>query len=81
MLYHYFDKHADYKPSISNPFRSKTTIVIDTKKESGAITKKLAAKGFIIAQGYKKNKETQIRIGNFPAIPKKKIKKTFRNLY
>lgn len=48
MLYDYFDKHADYKPSISNPFRSKTTIVIDTKKNLALSQKNLQQKDLLL---------------------------------
>ena len=66
-LYDYFDRHTKYKPYVNEPFRSQTTIVIDVKGDSDVITKELAKKGFIVAQGYGKRKDLHIRIANFPA--------------
>lgn len=80
MLYDYFDNHDHYKPYVIEPFRSKTTLVIDVNGTSDAIAKKLAEKGFIVAQGYGKRKEMHIRIGNFPAVSKRDITKLLASL-
>lgn len=68
MLYAFFDKHEKYKPFVAEPFRSKTTIVIDAAGESAKIVESLAQQGIIVAQGYGKSKDQHIRIANFPAV-------------
>jgi phosphoserine aminotransferase len=67
LITNFFEKHKQYRPYVTEPFRSKTTIVIDVKGESEQLVTKLAQKGFILAQGYGKRKDIHIRIGNFPA--------------
>lgn len=67
MIYDFFDAHERYNPVVSQPFRSKTTMVIDVNGESAKIQEYLAEKGVIVSSGYGKRKEWHIRIGNFPA--------------
>lgn len=78
LLYAYFDNHKKYKPYVSDPFRSKTTIVIDVKGESEKIVKLVAQKGYILAQGYGKRKHEHIRIANFPSLSVSDIKKLLK---
>ena len=80
LIYNFFDSHSSYKPFVKAPFRSSTTIVIDVKGESDIIVKKLAVKGLVVAKGYGKNKDTQIRIGNFPTHKMSHIKKLLQLL-
>jgi phosphoserine aminotransferase len=62
----FIDKN--YQFAIEDPlFRSKTTLVINVE-DSNRIIKRLKEKGMIVAAGYGENKETQIRIANFPSI-------------
>lgn len=67
LIYKFFDEHESFEPYVKDPYRSKTTIVIDVNGHSESITKQLAPDGFIIARGYGKRKDRHIRIGNFPA--------------
>lgn len=48
-------------------FMSDSILVLQTINGSGEIIKKLKEKGFIVGSGYGENKQTQIRIGNFPS--------------
>lgn len=67
-IYKFFEKHPDYSVSVTNPdHRSKTVAVINTKGSSSALIGKLKEKNLIIGSGYGPNKDTQIRISNFPA--------------
>ncbi len=78
LLYAFFDNHSSYKPYVQDPFRSKTTIVIDVKGESETVVKKLAENGLIVAQGYGKRKDEHIRIANFPSLSLAMVKKLIR---
>jgi phosphoserine aminotransferase len=76
VIYEYFDKHAKYKPSVSEKkFRSLTTIVIDTKGETAKILPYLKERGFIVSSGYGEFKENQIRIANFPSISLEEVER------
>lgn len=73
LLYNFFENHPIYKPYVADPFRSKTTIVIDVKGESKKIVGSLKKQGLIVAQGYGKRKDDHIRIANFPSLSKKQV--------
>lgn len=80
LVYDFFEKHKKYKPYVAEPFRSKTTIVIDVNGESEKIVKTVKNKGLIVAQGYGKRKDQHIRIANFPSLTQKQIETLLRNL-
>ena len=50
-------KHSD---------RSQTTLVMNVNKNPEVLLNKLNEKGFVLSNGYKDYKDSQIRIGNFP---------------
>ncbi len=63
-------------PAISNPaWRSETVIVALTPTGSKTIIEAIKAKGILIASGYNKDKDTKIRIANFPQHSLSDIKK------
>ncbi len=68
LLYNFFDQHKKYKPYVKEPYRSKTTIVIDVNGESEKIVNHLEKNGFVVAAGYGKRKDQHIRIANFPSL-------------
>lgn len=78
-IYNFFENNPRYKPYVQEPFRSKTTIVIDVQGESEQIAKRLAENNFIVARGYGKRKDIHIRIGNFPAHSLEDIKQLLDN--
>ena len=67
-IYKYLETSELCSIAVKNPeHRSKTVIVADTKKSSKIIIEKLKEKNMIVGSGYGPNKDTQIRISNFPA--------------
>jgi len=81
MLYEFFDTSDTFSASVQEKqFRSPTTIVVDTKKIKGDIKKKLAKKGLIVGSGYGPNKETQIRIANYPATKVQDVRRLIKHL-
>lgn len=76
LLYDFFDKMEDLKPAVEQPkYRSQTTIVVNTFGKTKEILERLAKRGIIISKGYGDQKETQIRIANFPAHKLSDVKK------
>lgn len=81
LLYTFFEKNKDYTIFVENKsLRSQTVIVIDVKNGSTTLIKKLKEKGIVVGTGYGSHKDTQIRIGNFPAITTRDVKKLLRNI-
>ncbi len=67
LIYNYFNNHKFIKPFVQNKYyRSKTTIVLETKINSEKIVNILSNQGFVLSRGYSIYKEKHIRIGNFP---------------
>jgi phosphoserine aminotransferase len=67
-IYKYLETSNLFNIAVKNPeHRSKTVIVADTKKSSKGIIDALKVKNMIIGSGYGPNKDTQIRISNFPS--------------
>ncbi len=67
-VYNYFENNSNYSLAIADKnLRSTTTLVINVKNGSRKLLDFCKARGFILGGGYGKNKEKQIRIGNFPA--------------
>lgn len=73
LIYTFFETH-DFKPYVTKPFRSATTIVIDVQGKSNEVVKKLAQQGIIVAKGYGKRKDNHIRIANFPSQTIQQVK-------
>lgn len=74
LIYEFFDSHKKYEPFVKyKPIRSKTSLVIDVKGESGKIREKLTKKGIEVGSGYGARKEGQIRIANFPQHSLKQV--------
>lgn len=67
-IYKYIETSNIFSIAVKNPeHRSKTVIVADTKKSSKGIIESMKVKNMIIGSGYGPNKDTQIRISNFPS--------------
>ncbi len=67
-IYKYLETSNLCSIAVKNPeHRSKTVIVADTKKSSKGIIETLKEKNMIVGSGYGPNKDTQIRISNFPS--------------
>lgn len=67
-LYKFLESNDLFSLSVKNPeHRSKTVAVADTKIPSKEIIEKLKTRGMIVGSGYGPNKDTQIRISNFPS--------------
>ncbi|OIP96416.1 hypothetical protein AUK40_05020 [Candidatus Wirthbacteria bacterium CG2_30_54_11] len=68
LIYDTFSAHSRFRPHVQVPdFRSDTVVVIETPAEAGEIIKGLRSRGIIVASGYGKRSNDQIRIANFPA--------------
>jgi len=81
LLYDFLDKQDTVAAFVKERrVRSQTVIVIDIKKAKKDIKKILAEKGFIVGGGYGENKNTQIRIANFPAHSVQDIRRLIREL-
>lgn len=67
VLYDALEHSSRVSPSIKDPrWRSETVIVARTAESSKAIIEMIKKKGLLIASGYNKDKDTKIRIANFP---------------
>lgn len=68
MLYTFFEMNKDFSPAIKNPVaRSESVIVIESNKEKiKEIYTLLLSQNIEVGKGYGENKDTQLRIGNFP---------------
>ncbi len=67
-IYKYLETSSLCSAAVKNPeHRSKTVAVADTSKPSKGIMEALKAKNMIIGSGYGPNKDSQIRISNFPS--------------
>ena len=67
-IYRYLETSNLFSIAVKNPeHRSKTVIVADTNQSSKGIIETLKVKNMIIGSGYGPNKDTQIRISNFPS--------------
>lgn len=81
LLYDFLDTSSVFAAFVEKPqFRSRTVIVAHFAEEKGDVRKKLAEKGFIIGAGYESNKDTQIRIANFPTHSIQDVKKLITEL-
>lgn len=67
-IYKFLEDSVLLSPSVENEaLRSKTVAVANTVINSSIIINRLKEKNLIIGSGYGPNKDTQIRISNFPA--------------
>ena len=81
ILENFFLKHKNFSAIIKNKeWRSETVLVYETKIDSKIIIEKLKKKGIMIATGYGEDKNTRIRIANFPQTNKKDILNLTNNL-
>jgi len=76
-LYDFFDNHKEFKPFIvDKKSRSETIIVIEgTLEKIRKKKKELIKNNVLVGNGYGLNKETQIRISNFPVHTLEDMKK------
>ncbi len=74
ILYNMIKDHTILSPFVENEkHQSKTVIVANTSIPSSEIIAAAAKKGMILSAGYGKNKDSQIRIANFPAHSKEQF--------
>ncbi|MGC9599042.1 MAG: aminotransferase class V-fold PLP-dependent enzyme [Minisyncoccia bacterium] len=76
LIYAALEKYPPLTLTIRNKkIRSQTVAVAEAKQGSKEIIEALKQKGFVIASGYGAQKESQIRIGNFPSHTKEQVAK------
>lgn len=76
LLYDFFDKHSSWNSFVEDKtFRSPTVIVANIGIDQKRLKEYLKKEHIIIGSGYGPNKDTQIRLANFPALPIPDIKK------
>ena len=81
MLYEFLDSCNSLSAFVKEQqFRSMTTIVVDIHKGKKDVKKLLAERGCIVLGGYGPNKDTQIRIANYPAHSVQDIKYLIKQL-
>jgi len=67
LIYDYLAKSRNFEMAVLQPEHcSVTTIVANTQLPASEVIKKLAPFDMVVGSGYGNNKETQIRIANFP---------------
>ncbi len=68
LIYNYLASSQNFDVAVLEPaHQSQTTIIAHTKVSSAEVIKKLTPFDMVIGSGYGSNKDTQIRIANFPA--------------
>ncbi len=81
LLYDYFDNHSNLKPAIlGNKFRSPTVISINVNGDSPRLRDFLAKAGFHVGLGYGPNKNSHIRIANFPTHSRKTLEELLQTM-
>src|SRR5260221_8924697 len=81
MFYDFLDARETLSAFVKEKrFRSQTTIVVDIQKVKKDVKQFLAEKGFVVLSGYGQNKETQIRIANYPAHSVQDVQRLIRQL-
>lgn len=69
LLYDFLDAHPRWKPFVTEAkFRSPTVIVANAGDEQKRLKDYLKKENILIGSGYGPNKDTQIRLANFPAL-------------
>lgn len=67
LIYDHFEDHPHFKLFVKNKdVRSKTVATIVVEDRQKEVKKKLADNGIVVGSGYGKEKDTHIRIANFP---------------
>ncbi len=68
LVYDYLARSQNFAAAMLEPaYQSQTTIIANTRVPSAEVIKNLAPFDMVVGSGYGSNKETQIRIANFPA--------------
>lgn len=81
ILYEFLDNSKSMSAFVTDhAFRSSTTVVINLSKTNNDTRKKLSGKGFIVLGGYGQNKDTQIRIANYPAHAMSDVRRLIKQL-
>jgi phosphoserine aminotransferase len=81
LLYNFFEKNDTFSPFVKDShYRSPSTLVIGVNGGSKELRAKLSEKGIIVGSGYGGNKESHIRIANFPAHTKSHVLRLIRIL-
>ncbi|PLK45891.1 aminotransferase class V-fold PLP-dependent enzyme [Emticicia sp. TH156] len=80
-IYKYLETSSLCSIAVQNPeHRSRTVIVANTTKPSKLIIDTLKEKNMIIGSGYGPNKDTQIRISNFPSNTPEQVDNLLKEL-
>lgn len=67
-IYDYLNRSQNFAAAVREPaYQSQTTIVANTQVSAAEVIKKLAPFDMVVGSGYGNNKDSQIRIANFPA--------------
>ncbi len=81
MMYNFLERNKNFSAFVQDPeFRSETVIVANVESGSAALIERLSSKGFILASGYGKFKDSQIRIANFPSVSVDSMSKLIQEL-
>jgi phosphoserine aminotransferase len=82
LLYDFFDNHPVWSTFVTDKtFRSPTVIVANIGAQQKKLKEYLQTNGMIVGSGYGQNKDTQIRIANFPALTLETIEKLLELLH
>lgn len=82
LLYTFLETSKTFAPAVKEAaYRSLTTIVADTHLPASEVNKFLAPHHMVVGSGYGQNKETQIRIANFPAHTVDQVKTLISSLH
>lgn len=69
LLYRFIESDERYTPFVKEePHRSQTVVVANTKGTAKEVIARAKDAGMIVGSGYGKQKDSQIRIANFPAV-------------
>jgi phosphoserine aminotransferase len=74
LIYDYLARSQNFDIAVAEPtHRSATTLVANTKVAASQVNKALAPFDMAIGSGYGNNKESQVRIANFPAHSRSQV--------
>jgi phosphoserine aminotransferase len=80
-LYQFLEKTEGFAPAVRVPeHRSATVVVANTRQSAGTILARLKEQGLVLGSGYGKQKDSQLRIANFPATSMEQVERVIRAL-
>jgi phosphoserine aminotransferase len=82
IIYKFFKDNNIIRPFINNTKnRSNTTLVFEVAIEPKIIINGIKKKGFVISEGYRDFKDSQIRIANFPMHKIEDVRRLLKSFY